>query len=307
MPSVLFPSKSNYSNISSSLSFPPVWIAYRFEVQVWFAIVLFISIAGVIFNSSLIVIILSSKKLLRGSRILLLNLLICSTVQCVFGVPMVNATIYDSSFTTISFCSGVDFIYLSTYFAVDWADLMISINRLVAIVFPHLYYRMIETTTVIACVSVSWIIPFVLSLLTLLKIIGQYGISQPWNNCAVTTSRTLDVMSTVGFYIPTAATTVCYAAIFITMAQQMSRNRRVTEANNTPVILARRKVIWARRYRTAKMFFVTFCFYTVCLLAVPIVLTAAKSWYFSLPLLQLFFRILTPLGYFSIPVSHLYW
>ena len=136
------------SNVSNNQSLPP-WITYKSELRVWFAIAMIIIIGGFLLNLSLVFVIISSKKLLRSSRILILNLVVCLTLLCAFGAPIINATTYDQSTNTLSLCRGISFVYLGLYFTVDWADLMISINRFVAIVFPHYYYRMIERRTLI--------------------------------------------------------------------------------------------------------------------------------------------------------------
>ena len=91
--------------------------------------------------------------------------------------------------------------------------------------------------------------------------------------------------------------------MFFKMAQQTWCNRRVRDAQQIAVDVRKRKLMLARRYRSAKTFFVAFCFYTACLSSLPMMRTVAPKVFRSSPLLQLWFRLVVPLAFLSIPVS----
>lgn len=96
-----------------------------------------------------------------------------------------------------------------------------------------------------------------------------------------------------------------YLVIFLVIVGRIRLRNIQVSADLTPANAAelqQKQKILARRYKNVKMLFVSYVWYTMCLLPAPLGATLFTAAYSSLPLLQLLLRALLLLGYATIPV-----
>lgn len=178
--------KSDFSN--GTLTNVPVWMTFNVELAIWYHAMICISTAGAISNFLIIITILSSKKLRSGCGMLIANLHILLFLQCAINMPILFAPIYQASFSgppSGTFCRWSFFIYSIILNVVDWADMMIGLNRFIAICFPFSYPRWTTTRMIMAMVVFPWLPGSVIEMCFSFGIGGMFRSLPPWGGCGV--------------------------------------------------------------------------------------------------------------------------
>ena len=167
----------NYSNGTF------LWITHKTQLIVWYSTETAICAVAAILNILLLMTLLSERTTRLGSKIFIINLLVALIIQCTFATPLMFYSTFDQSHSNPSFCRKTGFFYILSYYAVDWADFTLGVNRFVAVCFPHFYPTMVENSTVAVMIIFSWLVPSFLAILPLagLSNAGEYKPIPPWN------------------------------------------------------------------------------------------------------------------------------
>ena len=298
-------------NISNT-TFVPVWIELRTELSIWFSVVMILCVLSTVFNVLLLAVILSSKKNRSGSGILTCNLLGALIIQSCISLPTNSVSYYDSRITTLRYCQIVGFIDHWSYYAVDWADCVIGLNRFVAICFPHFYLVITKKVFVFGMVTSAWLIPIIPIFLL------RFRPAPPWNGCGIMIDPppTPLIVGILGLYCPISLTAVCYVTCFGVIAHRLAKKRRqraianLIEKSSSTANTAnatnhtnRNTAVTNKRYKSVLMFFVAYICYTICLLPLPFAAAFFPRILRSNPINLLVLRALVQIGYLLIPVS----
>lgn len=180
----------NITNISSNdtLAKTPVWLIYLSELTIWYKVMIFLTIVGTVSNFLLIVTIFSSRKLRSGCGALIANLHLLLLFQCTINMPIVFIAMYQVSLDnppSKTFCRWTFFVYYVIVQVIDWADMMVGINRFVAICFPFSYPKWTSRRVLISMVVISWIPGLVICLCFLFGVGGMFRPLPPWGGCGI--------------------------------------------------------------------------------------------------------------------------
>ncbi|XP_055338410.1 uncharacterized protein LOC129588268 [Paramacrobiotus metropolitanus] len=300
---------TNSVAVNTSAAEIPVWITYRSSLTIWFIVMLLFAILGTFLNSLLICAVLSSRKLRRGSGILILNCLFINFVLCGIDMPILIYTTYFGEYYQHApkyFCKYLVLFYYSFVYTVDWAQLAIGINRFVAIFFPHIYTKWTTPKVIIPMLVIPYVIPFACNLVMFYDIGAHYQAMKPWGACGVKPlphNNTYTVVVALCVALPVAALGVLYITIFVVVwSRSFTSQRQIESAEGHPVAVGNQSALFRRRYRSVKMLFLTAVWYSAALLPAPITSSFFSAEYNSQPLLQLILRGLLLAVYATSPV-----
>ncbi|XP_055347997.1 olfactory receptor 11A1-like [Paramacrobiotus metropolitanus] len=289
-------------NVSNST--PPVYHRFRLEVTVWYSIMTFLSTTGCTLSILLLLLIALSKKLRTRSSALFLNLLLQVALQCGVGMPLLVQSYQGVPFSLAGdkeLCRRTFIFYFIIVHCVDWTDLMIAVNRFIAVCLPHKYPQWTRGFRLYSMVVAPWLIGLGIALLPQFGIGGEFRRFTSWESCGVfyynATWSLVFVMLGIG--LPVSSTFLLYLTIF---AVVLYRHFRVPVA---PVGMGEATRRTQKRYRSVRMFFGVFVCYAGCLLPPPIANGFFQKEYSSQPMLQLIFRAVMLLGNALIPVIYL--
>ncbi|XP_055349955.1 somatostatin receptor type 2-like [Paramacrobiotus metropolitanus] len=283
------------SNVSANST--PIWQHYQTDLRIWSALIISSSTAGTVFGVLLIICILTSQQRSKSSP-LLVSLLAAATGHCAMGIPFIALSYEGSPISqpvSDRFCTVAVgfFVGLTTW--VDWADLMISVNRFIAICHPHIYTR--ATTNGIRF-TMTFLSPVVAVILVVMQM-GQWaGTSMragAWRSCSMLYRTYLwsGAYTMVSFVVPLLLSFLCYICIFLVIARRQWR--RDTQKNR------RRQ---QQRYRSMYVFFVALVSYSSCTLPGPVMSMFAMFQFVVHPFLQLTLRVVSLCGVASIPIIY---
>lgn len=295
----------------------PAWITYKNGLTAWYFLMLFFAVLGSAFNFFLIAAILSSKKLRSGCGVLIVHMLGINFVLCSIIMPMLAYTTFHGDtyqYVSQEFCRYQVSFYLLFNWAVIWASLMISINRFVAIFFPHNYSKWTSKTVMIWMILMIWIPPVVCALNLFFGIGAKLVVNKTWGACGTVPVPGF-VFLIITFFpmaVPVAIQVAIYMVIFVVVRTRSLFQRPQIRPQAVPcpdhqaadALTSRKVTLFQRRYRSAKMLFISTVLYSVALIPAPIAALLYPVQHNSQPLLQLFFRMLTLLANAAIPVSH---
>ncbi|XP_055354788.1 G-protein coupled receptor 39-like [Paramacrobiotus metropolitanus] len=205
---------SNLTN-NATLTPLPAWIVHRPALLLWFWLVVCLSLIGTVFSVAVITIILSSKRLRAGSGVLLLNFLFSILLQCSVGMPMVTASatgIPLGNQSTNAYCRVAMFAFYICIKSVTLTDMMIGINRFVAICFPHSYPQWIRPLPLTVMVFLPWLLPVIMAVLLLYRVGGELKSALPWGACVAQYTDTYSSFLSVflGVFFPVGVLTVVF-------------------------------------------------------------------------------------------------
>lgn len=300
---------------NSSVTDAPAWLKYKDWLTFWFWLMIFLSALGTLLNVTLMLIIFMSKKLRTGCGALIGHLLFINTQLCLFHMPILSiSTYYFAPYQQLgaTFCNYTIFFYYSALYAVDWSSMLIGVNRFVAILIPHSYGRLGSKFGITTMIVAGWIVAFSCNLFLFNGVGGQFISTKPWGACGIKpfpSARVYPINTIICVTFPLSAEGVLYLTIFISVKIKSLMHRREVNADaiTDPVALAaiaKKQAIFQRRYRSAKMLFVSFIWYSFCFLPAPIASSLFPTQYASVPLVQIFTRVLLLCGYTTIPVRN---
>ncbi|XP_055329958.1 trace amine-associated receptor 7g-like [Paramacrobiotus metropolitanus] len=183
---------TNYTAVNWSAAHAP-WIVYHTELLIWYYTMVTLSVLGTVFCLLVLTGILSSRKLRFGSGALIANLLVSLLLQCALFVPLVTIStagiplgVNTLTHASRSFCRHSFVGYFILNKVVSMADMMIGINRFVAICFPHHYPRWTTRPALAVMIGIPWLLSLIFGFAIYFQVGGVFQASPPWGACAVT-------------------------------------------------------------------------------------------------------------------------
>ncbi|XP_055356179.1 uncharacterized protein LOC129601408 [Paramacrobiotus metropolitanus] len=285
----------------------PAWRTYSNELTAWFTIMLIFCILGGFFNTCLFLIIITSQKLRSGSGYLIAHLLLTNAVLCSVHMLILSVSTYfyaPVNPLSDTFCQHTLLWYYASLDSVNYTSLLIGINRLIAIIFPHHYPHLTTKPVTFSMVLFPWMIGFTLALLVYFRQGAVFQSTPPWGTCGVAPAPetvTYTVITHLAATVPITALGGVYLLIFLHVGVEIVRRQRQVVAAEA-VKEVRKRVVFRRRWRSVRMLFVSYVWYTCCLMPAPIAAGVFAGAYTSQPVLALFLRALLLFGYATIPV-----
>ncbi|XP_055352558.1 probable G-protein coupled receptor B0563.6 [Paramacrobiotus metropolitanus] len=292
----------NTSNVANST----IWTEYRTSLTIWFAFMLTAGIIGAILNFLLIVAIMSKPRLRSGSGMLILNSLVINFILCAVEMPMMAASAYfgeSTPFKPTHYCRYLILFYYYHVYAANWAQLLIGVNRFIAVLFPHIYATWTKPPMTFAMIVLPHLIPFVCTTVMFFDVGAHIQVMRPWGACGLQPTPGSSVYTSVIWVcvaIPIVIVFVLYSIIFLMVwTKSMVHSRQVTDVN------AAGQPTFRKRYRTVKVLFWTAMFYAVALIPAPIGSSFFAAQFNSMPFMQLFLRALLLFCYATTPLIYL--
>lgn len=173
----------------------------------WYGLMIFLSLTGSLLNLFLGITILFSRNLRSGCGALIANLHFIIFLQCSFGIPSVFIPTYEASVTgpvSNLFCRMSFFPFFVLLPVADWSDMMIGINRFVAICFPFSYSKWTTKPVLISMMTISWIPGIALGFCCVFNFGASFRMILPWGSCGVVPSTRImsHIISILGVSFP---------------------------------------------------------------------------------------------------------
>ncbi|XP_055329916.1 olfactory receptor 11A1-like [Paramacrobiotus metropolitanus] len=282
-----------------------IFLQYRTEQLIWYGVMATSCIVGTTGSIFLTGAILSTRHSRRGIGILMVNLLIMVTLQCgvafpflIQSYPGVPLSIADDP----NFCRRAHFLYNALLPSIDYADLMIGINRCVAVCFPHHYPAWVRPRALYGMVTFSWVTWLFFAVVPQLPGQAVMRSLEPWYSCGVVYGAAWSVtFSTGGIALPVALLFALYLTVFLVVLMRKTvLRRRIAPAEDSQL-----QRTMQRRFRSTLVFFAVFVCYACCMTPAPLVAPLFPTLYFRYPFMRQVLRGLMTVGTASIPVLYM--
>ena len=132
------------------------------EINTWCLMTFVLCIVGVVGNLGVLILTLRSPSLRRGSGVLICNVLIIYVFNCLIAFPSSVITVYLTSVghqLPSSLCE-VHILYVGGTLVGEWAEFFLSVNRFVAVCWPHRYAPLTRTWVMCWFIGASWMLGF---------------------------------------------------------------------------------------------------------------------------------------------------
>ncbi|OQV23047.1 hypothetical protein BV898_03095 [Hypsibius exemplaris] len=169
-----------------------------------------------VFNNILIILAVCRFPALQNTQnMLLLNMSVMSLILDTVTVPLIVFNVIGRQYLTLpgNFCQYLSYLQQSTLFNSSFAVCAVSVNRGVAVVFPHFYRRMRSRRALLVFILPCWLIPPTVCLLGVTKVLGIHEALPPFFYCSTRSVPLIFITQVVFLYIPTAITAACYVFI----------------------------------------------------------------------------------------------
>ncbi|OQV23046.1 hypothetical protein BV898_03094 [Hypsibius exemplaris] len=218
----------NVSNTSpdSFLNRTLITQIYGHHLWVWAAWVLTMACLGVFNNILIVLAVCRFPALQNAQNMLLLNMSVMSLILDTVTVPLNIFNVIGRQYLTLpgDFCRYLSFLQQSTLFNLSLAICAVSINRCIAVVFPHFYRRISAKTNFIIFGVPCWLIPPMIALIGVTEAMGRYDSSPPFGYCASKSVPLTLIIQSAFLYVPTAVMAACYLCIVVRLIT-ISRGR----------------------------------------------------------------------------------
>lgn len=271
------------------------------ELDIWLAFFALLCCTGAFGNISLLVVIFFGVKKQKHSEILIAHVLAIYTSMCAVHYPFYAIIVYGNQVWKWNipewWCEYIYCVYMTTLFAANWADMCIAANRFVAVFTPHSYKRWTSPKAMACNVIITWVGGFIPAFLPHFGIGGHF-VMAPAGACAyAAVGRAGHVVMAMGIYIPLVFIGFCYVALFskitLTKITKLRRDHVAVSAAVVFHIQAAVEVLdrkMQRRVELAWTLFVSFLWYCLCYLPVPVMNSFFSHVYLSVPILFLWLR-----------------
>ncbi|XP_055353512.1 galanin receptor 2a-like [Paramacrobiotus metropolitanus] len=280
------------------------------HLTVWFAVNFILMLVSVTFLIlAIYAVVKAGQNRISASQILILHFLSAELAICSGLYPAIQFTYYLPKFRFGTYsCDIFQFFYMWIAGAEQWTMLNLSINRLMAVHFPHSYSRYVNTKSVLVTLAFAWIVPLIVMIMLAAKFGGQsMPVYIPWGTCVVRPSPSgqswvLQAVNFLCMVIPLSGTLLCYAIILLGSWKKYGIRRTVpddsvlTPAQQSDLQRQRKKLSMAR------MLFVSAFWYLLCYLPHTMIVSLAPFLYAVYPHLGLWTRTVYFMGFAGNPV-----
>ncbi|XP_055329957.1 trace amine-associated receptor 13c-like [Paramacrobiotus metropolitanus] len=286
----------NASNLTIN-STTTLWEAYAVPLLFWYCLMVLLCVLGTLSSLAVLLAILASRKLRAGSGALIANFLVGITVQCAVFLPLFTASVAGVPLS----CPATFFPYFLLNKVISLADMMIGINRFIAICFPYRYSLFTTARVLTTMILLPWGVALIYSLFLLLGVSGRFEPLPPWHACGTTFfSAAASFTSTlIGVIVPIGTLGVLFVAMFGVMGVRRWMGGEREGGKDA----ARMQALRRKRYQSVRMLFVAYVLYSACFMPTQIASSLFSRQFQTDPLLQLLFRAVALLGYATVPRS----
>ncbi|OQV24159.1 hypothetical protein BV898_02109 [Hypsibius exemplaris] len=302
----------NYSSsLTANRSFINVSQKYdSHSVTAWFGAIVSVHLLGSILLALLIAASFHSKELLRGSCILIFHIMLIELLICAITNPLLNVTAYlhlNRQFAHVN-CRALILLNATSQHALNWASLLLAVNRFVAIVHPHQYERWVSKVAVTSMIIIPWLVGLADTLPVYFGIGGDILLGSA--GCAFKTN--IDeiygtIWFVIGAYIPIGLMGVIYLTLGLRILASNRSRQRINRLIPVDAVstMARVTAAQKRQLSFAKMLIGSSVWYLICFLPGPIIVSRFPHLYGigNPPIMRLWISGLLALcGYAGCPV-----
>ena len=281
----------------------PAWVTYELGLTIWFTFMLVCILLGTISNGLLLFAILSCRKLLHGSGILIAHSLALNLMLCAVHMPMVAVSTFLGKYyqySSPSFCQYQVLFYYTCVYSVNYASLGVAVNRFVAVFFPHKYNKWAEPKVTLFMALVSWMVPFACNLTIFYGNGGSFESVKPWGACGIAPTQSLVYPVTMVLCVPVPMITL--STLYMLIFAVYWWRSFVFRLSGGKAADTNASISMDRRLKRVKLLFLSALWYAIALIPAPTAGSLYPVEYVSFPLLQLLFRGLLMLAYSTTPV-----
>ncbi|XP_055335741.1 neuromedin-U receptor 2-like [Paramacrobiotus metropolitanus] len=236
-------------------------------------------------------------KLKTGSGLLVTHALLTDLSFCLVLNPVINIPIYltQMRIPMTYHCILPDFLLPFHIYLGNWTAVALAVNRVIAIVFPHLYPHVSSQRFSVGVLLVVWSIAMSCTV-PIFAVPGMLHGQLPSGACGLLRLQgvTFTVVGAIGSYLPIILLGIIYIGLFI--------YARVTKTHYRRNSADRQRTIWQKRLAIAKALFLCFAWYTVCTLPPSVLAIFYGFWWNKEVRLLLFTRGAQIIGYSASPV-----
>ncbi|XP_055343862.1 uncharacterized protein LOC129591978 [Paramacrobiotus metropolitanus] len=276
----------------------------------WFALLISLSSCAIILNTLVLLSFLSKKVKPSASEALIFNLVSAVLMQSsskLFVITLYSGKVVYSHSEIV--CKSIMFFHMLSYDAITWSDLILCINRFVALCVPQYYRIFKKRATVAAFLTVAWSAAFASAILPIFDFRGSYKQIPPANMCAFAIFGKAALLSgVVSLLAPVSITAILYLIAVVHLLRKRWKGhlidqeviKTVTEHGSELAHYHASKL--KRCHRMFITILVMFCCYTVCILPMPLVQSTMAEYFLTHTWLQLLMRTLTQMAHILIPI-----
>ncbi|XP_055355355.1 rhodopsin-like isoform X2 [Paramacrobiotus metropolitanus] len=287
-------------NATTTSNIPSALELFRPQVELYIIVTVTVGFGGALLILLLLCAMALGTQTRGGANILIVNLLLAEFIMCSSLVPHQAFSIY-FPFARIeqTGCRYNYVIWMILMSYSQWLTCALAVNRVVATLAPHYYYRTASGSAIGLTIVFCWAVACACFLPFFFNTGGYYDSLPPWMSCSIRTSLPWAklAMYTVGFYAPMAIMGTCYALILLYVVGKRLRRPLGGAAGGDVFSQAERQ-----RLAIARMLMASALWYYACYLPNTIVATSFYPVYVRYPLLQLWLRTIFFLGYGGNPL-----
>ena len=241
----------------------------------------------------LLIIIISNKTLLSGSGILVFHLQLIHLTLCGVLLPISVLWKYLSMFGQIIQvdCTAFSVLFMMVIKAENWCSLMLAINRLVAVSFPHYYKRFSSVKSISVMIVLCWLISFATNFPSYaLRIISD--VSAPLQDCpqAFRSSHTVqNLLTGFGTYCPLMLIGIIYASVGLKVTIHSGRKTEPTKAYPRPAAVENSKI--RRKIALFRLLFCSYLWFVLCYIPTPLIIAIKPQLWLQLAPIALFANV----------------
>ena len=284
---------------------------YSVGLQIWVSVMLTFGFCGGALSYILAATILCQRSLRSGSGILIAHTLLTEGTLLFVSFPLLTVQTFIARHNppSVTTCHVVAWIYYVILQATHWTEMLIAVNRFVAVILPHHYRAMTGKRATISMIVACWTICIVNMTLPLFNVAAQIDSNNFWKSCTMRglkgQGQVFLFLVSFNAYIPIGVEGTLYLVMFCVIFSRRAAGKSHSRVDTgTPQMLASKVAEvqrLERRLRLAKMLFVGFIVPAICSLLTPI-MAAAWPPYVTYPLLHLTLRAVLVVGYAIHPV-----
>ncbi|XP_055333555.1 short-wave-sensitive opsin 1-like [Paramacrobiotus metropolitanus] len=239
----------------------------------WATATFVVSFIGSFFSCLVFLSIVCQPKLRTGSGALIGHVLILRFLTCAIHFPLfcVQACLAHAGVYLTVDCDAFAVAFIGFLHVEHWTDCFLSINRLIAILYPHRYAVWRSKNVVGSMIVVAWI----LGLCSTVPFFYGFGLEFRIANLGscephVTDTGQALILLILGAFLPVGIRGILHTVICVrttTCARSQWEPVQADHNNHSMTRTAKRSVVVAR------MLFASFIWYALCLLPIPVVLT----------------------------------
>ncbi|XP_055342327.1 rhodopsin-like [Paramacrobiotus metropolitanus] len=237
-------------------------------VSTWFILTSVILAVGSILSTLLIVSLSVRRRYRNSANLLVIHALTVEVTNMAILTPLSNTAIWAHQ-TGHPFhinCVPVAFFQILLTVLSNWSLVLLAINRMIAVVFPHHYARYTRHRPLVLSIIVIWILGLATTVPLLFGVGGTLNRFNPLGHCGVQPTRGVffSMYTHVSFTGTMIIQAVCYTLV-------VGALRRAVQVADTQNFAEQRK---QRRQRAISVvLLVVYVWYLACYLPIPVITT----------------------------------